>query len=448
VADGPRAGAETDPVAEARPGGPSADAGTALLIVGDRLINGVDDSPIDNPVIEVRGHRIERVYRATQLEPSSLPVIDLSGCTILPGFIDAHVHLNLPGNGTAFEHAMREPDEVLVANAAFSSATALRAGITTVRDTGSRRMTTFGLRRAFDLGLGTGPRLLLCGPSITISGGHTWYFGGEADGPDGLRQKVRLLIKQGADFIKVISGGGGTPNTSPWLPSFDEDEMRSIVDTAHRLGRKVTAHCVCAEATRVALNAGVDQLEHASFMVSSEAQRFEPDVATKIARLGVPVTSTLAVAWCYVEQMMAQKDTASKSEDQELGRWKRMLEENLRQFGAMRELGVSFVAGTDAGWRWTRFDALAHELSLMQAGGMAAMEAIKSATSRSAKTLGVDHLVGTIRPGLEADIIAVEGDPLRSDSALQRVRFVMKGGNVCAGSAAQRSPIGRPNMNA
>ena len=182
----------------------------------------------------------------------SLPVIDLRGCTILPGLIDAHVHLNLPGDGTTFEEAMRERDEVLVANAAFSSAVSLRAGITTLRDTGSRGMTTFGLRRAFELGIAPGPRLLLCGQSITITGGHTWYFGGEADGPDALRQKVRLLIKHGADFIKVISGGGGTPNTTPWLPSFDSDEMRSIVDTAHRLGRRVTAHCLCAEATRVA----------------------------------------------------------------------------------------------------------------------------------------------------------------------------------------------------
>jgi imidazolonepropionase-like amidohydrolase len=412
-------------------------AETTALIVGDRLINGVDDHPIDNPVIEVHGRHIGRVYQATQLEPNSLPVIDLRGYTILPGLIDAHVHLNLPGNGTAFEHAMREPDEVLVASAAASSANSLRAGITTLRDTGSRGMTTFGLRRAFELGLAVGPRLLLCGPSITITGGHTWYFGGEADGPEGLRQKVRVLIKHGADFIKVISGGGGTPNTSPWLPSFGEDEVRSIVDIAHRLGRRVTAHSVCAEATRVALDAGVDQLEHAGFMVSADAQRFEPDVAERIAALGIPVTSTLAVAWYCVEEMMATPGHADASRDQELGRWKRILDDNVRQFGAMRELGVSFVAGTDAGWRLTRFDALAHELSLMQAGGMTAMEAIKSATSRSAAALGVDRLVGAIRPGLEADIIAVEGNPLQSDSALQRVRFVMKGGNACRRSAGQ-----------
>ena len=141
MTDQPGTGRGTDGVPGTHQAGRLADPGTTALIVGDRLINGVDDSPIDNPVIEVRGQHIERVYQATHLEPSSLPVIDLRGCTILPGFIDAHVHLNLPGNGTAFEHAMREPDEVLVANAAFSSATALRAGITTLRDTGSRGMT-------------------------------------------------------------------------------------------------------------------------------------------------------------------------------------------------------------------------------------------------------------------------------------------------------------------
>ena len=405
------------------------------LIVGDRLIDGLGDRPIDNPVIEVCGQRIGRVYQATHVEPRSLPVIDLRGCTILPGLIDAHVHLNLPGDGTAFEEAMRERDEVLVANAAFSSAVSLRAGITTLRDTGSRGITTFGLRRALELGIAPGPRLLLCGQSITITGGHTWYFGGEADGPDGLRQKVRLLIKHGADFIKVISGGGGTPNTTPWLPSFDDDEMRSIVDTAHRLGRRVTAHCLCAEATRVAINAGVDQLEHAGFMVSADAQRFEPGVAAKIAALGIPVTSTLAVGWYCVEEMTSAQNLGNGGDDGEMDRWKRLLDDNLRNFSAMRELGVSFVAGTDAGWRFTRFDGLAQELSLMQAGGMTAMEAIKASTSRSAEALGVDQVIGTIQPGLEADIIAVEGDPLRSGSALRKVRFVMRAGDVVASGA-------------
>ena len=246
----------------------------------------------------------------------------------------------------------------------------------------------------------------------------------------------------------MISGGGGTPNTAPWLPSFDDDEMRSTVGTAHRLGRKVTAHCVCAEATRVAIDAGVDQLEHAGFMVSADAQRFEPDVAAKIAALRIPVSSTLAVAWYCVEEMLAKRNLVSGREDQELRRWKRVLDDNLRQFSAMRELGVSFVAGTDAGWRSTRFDALAHELSLMQAGGMTAMEAIKSATSRSAEVLGVDQLVGTIRPGLEADIIAVEGNPLQSESAVQRVRFVMKAGDVLGKFPTHGMPTGRPNIKA
>ncbi len=192
------------------------------VIIADRLIDGFGDHPIDDPVIEVSGDRIDRVYQATHNEPGSSRVIDLRGSTLLPGLIDAHVHLNLPGDGTAFEDAMREADEVLVANAAFSSALSLRAGITTLRDTGSRGMTTFGVRRALELGIGPGPRLLLCGKPITVTGGHTWYFGGEADGPEGLRKKVRLLIKDGADFIKVISGGGGTPNTKPWLASFDD----------------------------------------------------------------------------------------------------------------------------------------------------------------------------------------------------------------------------------
>ncbi len=175
-------------------------------------------------------------------------------------------------------------------------------------------------------------------------------------------------------------------------------------------------------------------------MVDADAQRFEPDVAVKIAALGIPVTSTLAVGWYSLQEMMAACSVASNSDNQGLDRWKRILDDNVHQFRAMCELGVSFVAGTDAGWRWTRFDGLAQELSLMQAGGMSAMEAIKAATSRSAEVLGVDQIVGSIRPGMGADIIAVKGNPLLSDSALRRVCFVMKAGKICVPAENSSSP--------
>ena len=183
------------------------------------------------------------------------------------------MHLNLPGNNTPFEETVREPDGVLVASAANAARVALKAGITTVRDTGGRGDTTFQLRRALELGLGRGPRMLLVGQPVTITGGHTWYLGGEADGMDGVRLKVRQLAKAGADWIKVMGSGGGTLNTISYMPSFHREELVAIADEAHRLGRKVTVHCLCAEALENAVAAGVDGIEHAGFIINEAGEQ-------------------------------------------------------------------------------------------------------------------------------------------------------------------------------
>ena len=154
-------------------------------------------------------------------------ILDFPGCTIMPGMIDTHVHLNLPGDGTSLEEAVREPEGVLVATSAFTAARALAAGITTVRDVGALGSTAIHIRRALELGHGEGPRVLACGQPMTITGGHTWYFGGEADGEDELRRKVRHMAKLGADFIKVMGSGGGTMNTMSWHPSYTRQELSS-----------------------------------------------------------------------------------------------------------------------------------------------------------------------------------------------------------------------------
>jgi len=301
-----------------------------------------------------------------------------------------------------------------------------------VRDTGGRGTTTFALQRALELGLAVGPRILACGQPITITGGHTWYFGGEADGEEGVRRKVRNLVKLGADFIKVIGSGGGTRNTTPWRASFDPEELRAIINAAHELGRKVTVHCLCAEAIRRAVDAGADQLEHAGFLVADERQEYDPRVAEQIATSGTPVTSTLAVG-SYVVKSLSARQTLTHEESVMLERWKQLLAENIANFRALRQQGVQFVAGTDAGWRFTRFDGLTEELRLMQEGGLTTMQAIKSATSGSAQALGMAEQVGTVRMGMLADLIAVEGNPLIDYSSLNRVRLVMKEGEVTFG---------------
>jgi imidazolonepropionase-like amidohydrolase len=404
-----------------------------VVISGAQLIDGRGSAPIGQGGVVLRDGKIDQVFEGPvppSIAEMAAEVFDVPGCTILPGLIDCHAHLDLPGDGTAFADSVKESDGVFVANAAFGAQAALDAGVTTLRDTGARGTTTFDLRRALELGYGRGPKLVLCGEPITITGGHIWYFGGEADGPDALRRKVRAMAKAGADFIKVVGTGGGTPNTISWLPAFSREELEVLVDESHRQNRRVTVHCLCATAITMAVEAGVDQIEHASFIVDDSArQEYDPKVAAQLAESGIPVTSTLSVAGYGVSTLTAKEDRSS-SETATLERWKRMREANLEQAGMLRDAGVNFVAGTDGGWSYTPFDALPEEIALLSESGMSASDAIVSATGRAAAVLGIEGKVGSLAGGLAADLLVVHGDPLRDLAALRDVRLVVQDGVV------------------
>ena len=401
------------------------------VIKGDRLIDGTGNAPLADPSLVISEGKIVGVFQGNPPDgavPADAEILEYRGSTLLPGLIDCHVHLTFPGNGTLLEEFGKEPDTVLAISAAFAAQQALASGITTVRDNGARGTTTFDLRRALALGLGQGPRLLVCGQPITITGGHAWPLGGEADGEDGVRAKVREMAKLGADWIKVMGTGGGTVNTMSSLPSFRPEEVAALVDEAHRLSREVTVHCLSADAIVLAIDAGADQIEHASFFVDESGhQGYDPAVAAKMAESGIAVTATLAVRACTVKRMLGQSGR-SPAEEAALERWSRMFEDGLKQFGRLYDAGVKFVAGSDAGWMFTPFDAVLEEIALMNEGGVPAMEAIVAATGRSAAVLGIDGQVGTITEGLDADIIAVAGNPLDDLRALRDIRLVMQGG--------------------
>jgi imidazolonepropionase-like amidohydrolase len=406
-----------------------------LLVHASRLIDGTGGPPVNDPTVVVHDGVIQGVYAARLSEggwPPDAPLVDLPGHTLLPGLIDAHVHLVLPGDGTPFETIVRESDEVLLAIAARNARTALLAGITTLRDCGGMRDTTLALRRAQHLGYAVAPRLHLCRCPLTITGGHCWYFGGEADGPEGMRRMVRGLVKSGVDYIKIMGSGGGTLGTISWRPSYTVEELRAAVEEAHRLGRRVGIHCTCADATRNAVAAGADHIEHAWFLRDEAGhQQFEPDVADAVARLGTPVTATLSVGH-YLVAAMTQREHDAPTDQTVVERWRRMASANLDNVRRMRRAGVRYVAGTDAGWRYTPFDGLATEIALLQEAGAAPGEAIVAATSAAAEAMGIAGETGALREGLQADMIAVVGDPLSDLAVLRQPAMVMLGGRIVA----------------
>jgi imidazolonepropionase-like amidohydrolase len=411
-----------------------------IAIRADRLLDGSGGPPVADPVV-VAGETIIGVYQGTVpagVLPEGATVLDYTGCTLLPALIDAHVHLNLPGDGTPFEQVVAENDEVLTAATASAAQDLVAGGVLTVRDCGSRGTTAFSVRRALQLGYGQGPRMLLAGPPITVTGGHTWYLGGEADGVDGVRRKVREVVKLGADWIKVIGSGGGTVNTAADQPAFTREELAAIVEQAHRQDRRVTVHTTCGQAMADAIACGADQIEHGNFLIDEARQQYEPELAARLAASGIPVTSTMVVGYDVMRGIDA-KPEPSAEETAQRNRWKGMLADILTQFGLMREAGVRFVAGTDAGWRYTAFGSLPAELWLMTEAGMTAGEAIAAATGQAADVLGLGTLTGRLSPGLAADIIAVPGNPLDDVRALGDVRLVVQSGKV-------RKNLGRPGQ--
>jgi imidazolonepropionase-like amidohydrolase len=317
-----------------------------------------------------------------------------------------------------------EPAGALVAASATAATIALAGGITTVRDTGSFHDTTFDLRRAVDLGWATGPRMLLCGPPVTITGGHCWFFGGEADGVDGVRRRVRELVKAGADWIKVMGTGGGTPNTRPWMPAYSQDELNAIVDEAHSRERKVTVHCLSSVAIGMAITAGADQIEHAGFAKDGRgASEFDEEMADRMARSGIYVSPTVSVRKFILDHLVATGGPADA-----ISGWQRKFDNGMEQFRRLQLAGVNFVTGTDAGWHRTPFDGIAEEMALISECGPSAMDTILSATSRAADHHGLGDTTGRVRAGLAADLIAVDGDPLTDLRTLRNIRMVMSDG--------------------
>jgi imidazolonepropionase-like amidohydrolase len=228
-----------------------------------------------------------------------------------------------------------------------------------------------------------------------------------------------MAAKWRADHVKIIGSGGGTAGTIMWQPSFSKEEMTALVDEVHRLRRKAVVHSLCAESTAQAVAAGADEIEHAGFYIGPDTMRFDPDVGRKIAEARIPVCPTLSVDQFVIDAQPPDRDL-----------WQRSLKDQLANAVALHRLGVPFVAGTDAGWRWSPFNALHTELQLMNEAGLSSLECIVAATGRAADALGLKDVTGTIRPALSADMIAVQGRPDHDLRAISRVVMVMKEGRI------------------
>ena len=396
------------------------------------LIDGTGGAPVKNAVIVVQGGRITAAG-ANVAVPSGATVIDLSGFTVLPGFIDAHVHLagRTIGDGDWQHSRLTEmPSQLALLGAAHAQQT-LEAGFTTVRVLGSAAFGDVALRNAINAGWIPGPRIVAAGVSFGIRGGHcdetnglqpdalgheAGVAEGVADGVEEARNAVRYAVKYGADVIKICATGGVLSLTdSVGVQQYTEEEMRAIVETATQLDRRVAAHAHGTAGIKAAVRAGVTSIEHGSIL--------DAEAVSLMKQHGTWLVPTL-LAGFTVESLA----TAGRLPPPIAAKALAIAPRQHTSFKLAVDGGVRIALGTDAGVM--RHGTNGREFGLMVKFGMTPMQAIVAGTSNGATLLGLESEVGTIAAGKQADLVAVRGDPLQNIQILENVVFVMKGGVV------------------
>ena len=365
---------------------------------------------------------------------------------LLPGLIDTHVHLIFPGDGRpADQFVQARSDMELLLTAERNAERALAAGVTTMRDVGSRGRIVIVLRDAIAAGLARGPRLVVSGPAITITGGHAHCLGGEADGVDGVRQKARAILKDGADLIKVMGCGGGTPGTLYWMPTYTIAEIQAAAEEAHRRKMHITVHADCIKAIEIAVAAGVDMIEHAGMWTApSEGpmHEYRPQITETLVKQGIYVSPTLQALYGEIRQLQqrTQDHELTVTEQTRLDDLLVFFENQIGDFGRMHAAGVKLVAGTDAGWDINPFGPeYVTGLELAAEAGMSPWEVIEHATSQAAKAIGLGNQVGTLAPGYKADLVLVTDNPLANISTLRQPTAVFQNGRLVSRNGLLRS---------
>jgi len=406
-------------------------SGTTRIRAG-RLIDGTGAEPQENVTITVENGVITQVDSGGG-SSSDAETLDLSSYTVMPGLINMHAHTVLPGDGSSFEAWMENPDEILLLTAYANARTALYSGVTTIRDCGGKGTLMFRLRDAIRAGIVEGPRFVLSGWPLTMTGGHCRYFGGETDGVEGMRLGAREVLKQGADFVKIMASGGGTVGTYSQFPSFEVEELRAAIDEAHKQRKPASCHTIATESITRALDAGTDHIEHCSFMAPDTSWKYEDDIARRVAQQGVYVTPTLQVGFDGIDALREMSERGASLTPAEVARLEAAPQSHANSIANIRnlnDLGVKLVAGNDAGWRHTGFDDFYLELVYLAEVGMTPLQAINAATGRAAEACQLEKTVGTVAPGKVADLLVVAGDPSTDLTSLRSPAMVIQSGKT------------------
>jgi imidazolonepropionase-like amidohydrolase len=402
----------------------AAPSSTRTIVRAGKLLDVRTGKTLTNQAIVIEDGKIVSVGADTGTADASAKVIDLSGKTVLPGLIDAHTHITFDPKFGYDRLAISLPREALIG--AKNARITLLAGFTTIRNVGATEFADIALRDAINAGDVPGPRIDASGPALSITGGHCddnllpyeWHATeiGVADGVENVQHKVREVIKYGADVIKICATGGVLSlGDNPQASQFTQEELRAAIADAHRLGRKVAAHAHGAQGILWASEAGVDSIEHGSYIDDA-------GIAAMKAH-GTYLVPTLYLSDWFFENAPKMNVPPSM-----LAKGKEVMPAARKNIAHAFASGVKVGFGTDAAVYPHGLNA--HEFAVMVKLGLTPLQAIQAATVNDADLLGWSDKVGVIEPSHYADIIAVDGDPLQDVTTLERVKFVMKGGVV------------------
>ncbi|MEU6331115.1 amidohydrolase family protein [Streptomyces sp. NPDC047049] len=394
-----------------------------LITVGELLHGPVGERTTDAAVL-VRDGKIAAAGPRPAVEAQAPPDVarqDFPGATLLPGMIDGHVHLSFDAGPEPFTALLESDGPTLLDAMAERAGQLLGCGVTTVRDLGDRGAAAVRLREAITVGRVRGPRILAAGSPLTPPGGHCWFLGGEVADEAQLRAMVRRNAEAGADVIKVMASGGHITEggAAMWESQFSTEQLSVAVEEARRYGLPVAAHAHGAAAIASAVAAGVHTVEHCLWLDGPDGVDRRTEVAETMAAQGIAVCGSLC-GYDWRTKLERDGEAATRAFYDRLS-W-------------LDSLGVPLITGTDAGIPQAAFHDYLSMLELYAWLGFPAERVIELATVGSARALGLSGITGRIAPGLDADLVIVDGDPRADLSALRAVRLVLARGEPYASS--------------
>ena len=393
------------------------------VLTGATLIDGNGGEPIANSAVYVKGDKIAWAGGVADLpaEAQDAKQYDVSGKWLMPGLIDAHIHVCYNGSESVFALLEKHRDD-LVLEAVDICKRTLSHGVTTIRDVGGEKYIEMSLRNAINRGFIEGPRMKLSGRVISMTGGHAHFIAREADGPDEMRKAAREQIKAGADLVKLMAtGGSATPGQDIHASQLTVDEIKAVTEVAHMMGRTVAAHCHGTGGIRNCMLGGVDSIEHGTYLDDETADMMVANGASLVLTLGAGNPDLESYPLSPVQQADAE-------------RRRPMIEQGVKQIrktiALARSKGIFLGIGTDAGGNplAPHHFSMARELELLVENDLTAIDAISIATRNNAKVIGWEDEIGTVEAGKYADLLLINGDPLVDIRNVRDIAAVFKGG--------------------